>query len=167
MNPKVCISAIVALCALNMVSAQFATAIGAAIVAKAIWVKGIAIAAIAGGIGAGVGSGTFGGRGHHKRQAESSSLPIEDVAFTMLANQERSEPEQCFRRLICTLATGSMKPSEFDVIPKFLTRKEVAIESPEFEYSSAAKLGGKLKNIQACELRYSCPLSSEEIRSLF
>jgi hypothetical protein len=166
MNPKVCIAAIVALCALNMASAQFATAIGAAIVAKAIWVKGIAIAAIAGGIGAGVGSGTFGGR-PHKRQAEQSSLPLEDVAFTMLANQERTEPEQCFRRLICTLATGSVKPSEFDVIPKFLTRKEVAIESPEFEYANAAKLGGKLKNVQACELRYSCPLTGEEIRSLF
>ena len=93
MNPKICISAILALCALNMVSAQFATAIGAAIVAKAIWVKGIAIAAIAGGIGAGVGSGTFGGRGHKKRQAESS-LPLEDVAFSMLATQERAEPEQ-------------------------------------------------------------------------
>jgi hypothetical protein len=60
-----------------------------------------------------------------------------------------------------------MKPSEFDVIPKFLSRKEVAIESPEFEYSNAAKLGGKLKNVQACELRYSCPLSAEEISSLF
>jgi len=85
----------------------------------------------------------------------------------MIANAESAEPEQCFRRLICTLATGSMKSSEFDVIPKFLTRKEVSVESPEFEYSSAAKLGGKAKNVQACELRYSCPLTSEEIRALF
>ena len=168
MNPKVCISAILAVCAIGAANAQFATIIGAGIVAKAIWVKGIALAAIAGGIGAGVGSGTFfGGRGPHKRQAEEAALPYEDVAFAMLANQERAEPEQCFRRLICTLATGTMKPSEFDVIPTFLTKKEVSIESPEFEYSSAAKLGGKSKNVRACELRYSCPLSAQEIRSLF
>jgi hypothetical protein len=167
MNPKVCISVIVALCALNMANAQVATVIGAAIVAKAIWVKGIALAAVAGGIGAGVGSGAFFGGRPHKRQAEQSSLPYEEVAFAMLANSERSEPEQCFRRLICTLATGTVKPSEFDVIPKFLSRKEVSVESPEFEYSAAAKLGGKVKNVQACELRYSCPLTAEEIRSLF
>jgi hypothetical protein len=169
MNPKVCIAVLAALCALNLANGQVATVIGAAIVAKAIWVKGIAIAAVAGGIGAGVGSGTFfGGRGHHKRSADQQpALPYEEVAFAMLANSERSEPEQCFRRLICTLATGSMKPSEFDIIPKFLSRKEVAVESPEFEYTTAAKLGGKMKNVQACELRYSCPLSAEEIRSLF
>lgn len=169
MNPKVCLSAVLALCALNMVSAQFATAIGAAIVAKAIWVKGIAIAAVAGGVGAGVGSGAFfGGRpssGYGKRSADEGQY--EDAAFAMLANQERSESQQCFRRLICTLATGSMKPTQFDIIPKFLTRKEVSVESPEFEYASAAKLGGKVKNVQTCELRYSCPLTSEEITNLF
>jgi hypothetical protein len=88
MNPKVCISAIVALCALHMASAQVGFAIGAAIVAKAIWVKGIALAAIAGGVGAGVGSGTFSGRPHkHRRQAEQTALPLEEVAFAMLANQ--------------------------------------------------------------------------------
>ena len=170
MNPKVCISAILAVCAIGVANAQIATIIGAGIVAKAIWVKGIALAAIAGGIGAGVGSGAFfGGRGngYHKRQAEQESLPYEDVAFAMLAHQESAEPEQCFRRLICTLATGTMKPSEFDVIPTFLSKKEVSIESPEFEYTTAAKLGGKSKNVQACELRYSCPLSAKEIRSLF
>jgi len=171
MNPKVCLSVVLALCAMNMVSAQFATAIGAAIVAKAIWVKGIAIAAIAGGAGAGVGSGFFGGRpsggyGHGKRSADETSA-VEEAAFSLLAAQESQEPQQCFRRLICSLATGSVKPSQFDVIPKYLTRKQVGVESPEFEYANAAKLGAKAKNIHSCELRYSCPLTSEEIASLF
>lgn len=169
MNPKVCLSAVLAVCAVSVVSGQFATAIGAAIVAKAIWVKGLALAAVAGGIGAGVGSGTFfngrpGGLG--KRSAEEGAA-YEEAAFAMLATQEKNESQQCFRRLICTLATGSMKPTQFDVIPKFLTRKEVGVESPEFEYATAAKLGGKVKNVQTCELRYSCPLTSEEIANLF
>jgi hypothetical protein len=43
----------------------------------------------------------------------------------------------------------------------------VNIESPEFEFSNAAKLGSALKNVKACEVRYSCPLSSREIEKLF
>jgi hypothetical protein len=93
MNPKVCVSLIVALCTLNLATAQVATIIGAGIVAKAIWVKGLALAAVAGGIGAGVGSGTFfRGRGHHKRQAEQSSLPLEEATFAMIADAESAEP---------------------------------------------------------------------------
>jgi hypothetical protein len=60
-----------------------------------------------------------------------------------------------------------MKKSDLDIVPQFLTRKEVDIESPEFEFSNAAKLGSALKNVKACEVRYSCPLSSQEIEKLF
>ena len=49
-----------------------------------------------------------------------------DAAFTVLAT---SEPAQCYRRLICDLATGSMPKSENDVILS-LFEKEASIESP-------------------------------------
>lgn len=162
--------ALMSLCSLGMVSGQFATAIGAAIVAKAIWVKGIALAAVASGVGAGVGSGSLlGGRptsgGHGKRSAEDGQL--EEAAFAMLANQEKNESQECFRRLICTLATGNMKQTQFDIIPKFLASKDVSVESPEFDYALAAKIGRKERSIESCESRYSCPLSSQEILNFF
>jgi hypothetical protein len=60
-----------------------------------------------------------------------------------------------------------MKKTDLDIVPQFLTRKEVDIESPEFEFSNAAKLGSTLKNVKACEVMYSCPPSSQEMEKLF
>lgn len=192
MNPKVCVTLALTACALNAVTGQLitiaaagtavaagtllvtpaaATAIGAIIIGGGAILKGLAIAGVAGGLGAAAGRGRgFGGfRGRRQAaeptaQAAAASVPSDELAFALVAT---TEPAQCFRRLICNLATGAMKPTELDVIPKFLTRKEIGVESPEFEFSNAAKLGSSLKNVQACEVRYSCPLSSEEIEKLF
>ena len=193
MNPtKVCVTLALAVCALGPATAQLitiaaagtaiaagsvvltpvaATAIGAAIIGGGAILKGLAIAGIAGGIGAGVGSrrnGLFGRRGRRQAGeptgAVESVVPADNAAFALVAS---TEPSQCYRRLICNLATGSMKHTELDIIPQFLSMKEVDIESPEFEFANAAKLGSTLKNVKACEVRYSCPLSSEEIAKLF
>ena len=190
MNPKVCLSVAVAACAINasealvsvligttavagavVISPIVAAGIGAAIIGGGAIIKGLAIAGVAGGAGAAVGSGRFGGRGRGRRQADEAtglsadtSVPSDEIAFAIVAS---TEPAQCYRRLICNLATGAMKPTELDVIPKFLTRKEVSVESPQFEFTNAAKLGSLAKDVKACEVRYSCPLSSEEIEKLF
>ena len=86
-----------------------------------------------------------------------------DAAFGVLAN---TEPAQCYRRLICDLATGAMPKSENDVIVSLFNR-DASIESPKFEFVTAAKLGKQVKNVQVCELRYSCPLTGEQIQNLF
>ena len=86
----------------------------------------------------------------------------DDAAFTVLAN---SEPAQCYRRLICDLATGTMPKSENDVILS-LFEKDAVIESPKFEFSTAAKLGKLIRNVEVCELRYSCPLNGSELQNL-
>jgi len=86
-----------------------------------------------------------------------------DAAFSVLAAQE---PAQCYRRLICDLATGSFEKSENDVIVN-LFNKDTSIDSAKFEFATAAKLGKQLKSVQKCELRYSCPLSGEQIQKLF
>ena len=86
-----------------------------------------------------------------------------DAAFGVLAN---TEPAQCYRRLICDLATGAMPKSENDVIVSLFNR-DASIESPKFEFVTAAKLGKQVKNVQLCELRYSCPLTGEQIQNLF
>jgi hypothetical protein len=188
MNPKVCLSVAVAACAVNaaeaiipivigtaavagavVLSPAIAAGLGAAIIGGGAIIKGLAIAGVAGGLGAGVGSGRFGRRGRRQAGeptglAADTSVPSEELAFAIVAS---TEPAQCYRRLICNIATGEMKPTELDVIPKFLTRKEVSVESPQFEFTNAALLGSSAKNIKACELRYSCPLTSQEIEKLF
>ena len=146
-----------------VLSPALAAGIGAAIIGGGAILKGIAIAAVAGGAGARLGSRGFRGR---RQTAEEGKAVIDDEALA-LGLVASTEPAQCYRRLICNLATGSMKPTELDIIPQFLARKEVNIESPEFEFSNAAKLGSSLKDIKACEVRYSCPLSSQEIEKLF
>ena len=92
-----------------------------------------------------------------KRSAESS----EDAAFAVLNN---AEPAQCYRRLICDMAAGAI-PDQDKILSLFNT--EVAVTSPKFDYVSAAKVGKLVKNAALCEVRYTCPLSSQEIAKLF
>lgn len=77
-----------------------------------------------------------------------------------------TEPSACYRRLICDLASGEMPESENDVIVS-LFKEEVDKTSPKYDFSVAAEVGKALKSVQACELRYSCPLTGEQINKLF
>ena len=90
-----------------------------------------------------------------KRSAEN------DYAFIALNN---AEPAQCYRRLICDLATGAI-PDNDKILSLF--NEETDITSPKFEYTVAAKLGKAVKNAQVCEIRYSCPLTGAQIQGLF
>jgi len=92
-----------------------------------------------------------------KRSAESS----QDAAFAVLTN---GEPAQCYRRLICDMAAGAI-PDQDRILSLF--NKEVSPISPKFEYVTAAKVGKLVKNASLCEVRYSCPLNSQEIAKLF
>ncbi len=93
-----------------------------------------------------------------------AALNVEDsdAAFALLAS---TEPAQCYRRLICDLATGAMPRSENDVILS-LFDKDAPIESQRFEFASAAKLGKQVQSVQLCEVRYSCPLTGSQIQQL-
>ncbi len=94
------------------------------------------------------------GRGRGKR-----SLDNEDSVFAIAA---QLEPAQCYRRLICDLATGKMDKSENDVILS-LFNDETPIENVKFEFATAAKVGKLLKDVEACEVRYSCPVSGQDM----
>ena len=93
-----------------------------------------------------------------KRSAEDQS---EDAAFAVLAN---AEPAQCYRRLICDMAAGAI-PDQDKILSLFTN--EVSPVSPKFEFATAAKVGKLINNANLCEVRYSCPLSTEEIAKLF
>ena len=70
-------------------------------------------------------SGRSGRRGHGKRSIEEQrNLDLE------LAVLSQIEPEQCFRRLVCDLATGQMPPSQNDLIASLF---EEALRSSGFK----------------------------------
>ena len=91
-----------------------------------------------------------------KRSAENNN----DAAFAVLNN---AEPAQCYRRLICDLASGAI-PDNDKLLELF--KDDVSPVSPKFEYVKAAKVGKIVKNAAACEVRYSCPLNTIEIAKL-
>lgn len=82
-----------------------------------------------------------------------------DLAFVTIA---AAEPQACVRRLICDLAAGSE-----DNIILSLFNRETPADSPKFDFAIAAALGKQLKNVQACELRYSCQIESDQLQKLF
>merc|ERR1712156_408749 len=96
--------------------------------------------------------------GRKKRSAEEDS---EDAVYMVLNN---AEPAQCYRRLICDMAAGAV-PDQDKILSLFNT--EVSPVSPKFGYSTAAKVGKIVKNAGLCEIRYSCPLNTQEIAKLF
>ena len=95
------------------------------------------------------------------RSKRSTHIDNEDAVFTILAAQE---PAQCYRRLICDLSAGAIPDTD-----KLMTlfNGEVSPVSAKFEFSTAAKVGKMVKSAQACEVRYSCPLNTNEIQKLF
>ena len=96
-------------------------------------------------------------RSRGKRSAEEDN----DAVFSILAAQE---PAQCYRRLICDLSAGAI-PDNNKITTLF--NGEVSPVSAKFEFATAAKVGKIVKSAQLCEVRYSCPLSSQEIQKLF
>jgi len=101
--------------------------------------------------------------GRTKRSEPVEGITQEELTFGFIA---QSEPQACYRRLICDLATGTLPKSENDVILASFDG-EVPVTSSKFEYNIAAQVGKALKNVQACELRYSCPLTGQQITKLF
>ena len=121
---------------------------------------GVAIlgaAALLAALAAGRGGG---GRRHRGKRSieEQRNLELE------LAVLSQIEPEQCFRRLVCDLATGQMPPSQNDLIASLFEEAEgIDVTSALFEYTVATRLGKVTKDIVSCELRYRCPFTGAQI----
>lgn len=152
------------------ISAGTLALIGGVAVLKAVAIKALALGAAAGAAGR--------GRGSHGRGRGGSSFPFgfrgkrevgndeidtleleEEAAFAMLV---KNEPEQCYQRLICDLATGQMPASDNDIIPT-LFRGEANQNSSKFDYFLAAQLGKTTQDIKSCEVRYTCSLQLKSL----
>jgi len=94
-----------------------------------------------------------------KRSAVNNET--DDSIFTVL---NIAEPAQCYRRLICDMAAGAI-PDQDKILSLF--NSEVSPVSPKFDYVNAAKVGKMVRNAGLCEVRYTCPLNSQEIAKLF
>ena len=171
MNPSIIISFVVAIASLHTAEALF----GADIVtgSGALFTGGggthlvLASGAGIGGAAAVVGgaillkslvllSASRAGRG--KRSVGEETNPNSEALFTILST---AEPSSCIRQLICDIATGE-RPTDYDIILS-LFNEDTPATSPKFDFAVAAAVGKEVKSLEACELRYSCPLSSTDI----
>ena len=145
----------------NVASATFVFTTAAATAGTATTISSASAASLGllGGVvllkGLVLGAALLASRSRGKRSAEN------DYAFIALNN---AEPAQCYKRLICDLATGAIPDSD-NLLSLF--NEETEVISPKFEYTTAAKLGKAVKNAQVCEVRYSCPLNNQEIAKIF
>merc|ERR1712183_1123572 len=96
-----------------------------------------------------------------RRGKRSAVEQEEEGVYAILAAQE---PAQCYRRLICDLSAGAIPDTDKLVT---LFNGDVSPVSAKFEFATAAKVGKIVKSAQLCEVRYSCPLSTNEIQKLF
>jgi len=97
------------------------------------------------------------------RSKRATSDEADGLTFAFIS---QTEPQACYRRLICDLATGQMPKSENDVIVKLFDGKKADVTSAKFDFDTAAEVGKALKNVDACEIRYSCPFKGEQILKL-
>merc|ERR1712117_234211 len=89
-----------------------------------------------------------------RRKRSTAEEDNSEKAFAFIA---ANEPAACYKRLICDLATGALPASENEVILANFN-KDVPITSVKYDFAIAANLGKALRNVEACEVRYSCPL---------
>jgi len=90
----------------------------------------------------------------------------EEETDLMIASIMANEPQQCYRRLVCDLATGELPQNSGDVILS-LFKKPVGVTSARFDLATAAQIGKDLKSSQTCEYRFSCPLSGAQLAKIF
>merc|ERR1712007_163192 len=151
MNPATLVSAVVAVLSVGSVNAIFgadiitATGTSSGLGTSVILASGAGVPTAAAVIGAGL---LLINQSRSKRSAEDT-----DAIFTTIA---AAEPASCVKQLICDIATGE-NPSENDIILS-LFETETPVTSPKFDFAVAATLGKQLKSVEACELRYTCPV---------
>merc|ERR1712008_347128 len=111
-----------------------------------------------GGLGAGL---LLSRRG--KRQADQ-----EEITLEMLTN---IEPEDCYKRVICSASTGKVDNQKMRNIVKFFSEPQTIMRAPmskaALKFVEAARYGEIRKNVAKCEHRYQCSLPMEIIQELF
>merc|ERR1719410_1421733 len=104
----------------------------------------------------------------NKRDVSGPSTLGKESSFSIIS---QLEPAQCYRRLVCDVATGKMPADESDnvILAPFegASVKDADITSQSFDFLVAAEAGRQFQSVEKCELRYTCPLSSTQLREIF
>merc|ERR1712064_234602 len=103
--------------------------------------------------------------------AAVSTVTAETTLLSSSTIISQLEPAQCYRRVICDVASGKMPADESDnvILAPFegASVKDADITSQSFDFLVAAEAGRTFKSVEKCELRYSCPLSAGQLREIF
>merc|ERR1711874_50440 len=111
----------------------------------------------------GLGAGLALSRRRGKRQVDQ-----EEITLEMLTN---IEPEDCYKRVICSASTGKVDNEKMrnvlKVFSEDLTIMRAPISKQALKFVEAARYGEFRKNVAKCEHRYQCSLPMEIIQQVF
>merc|ERR1712109_100218 len=114
-----------------------------------------------GGIGAGLLLSRNRSRG--KRQSDQEKITLE-----MLTN---IEPDDCYKRVICSASTGKVNNEKMIGVLKLMSEDLTVMRAPiskqALKFVEAARYGELRKNVAKCEHRYKCSLPMEIIQQVF
>merc|ERR1712066_997933 len=105
-----------------------------------------------------------------KREAEEVPVKEEkEEVDSVLSLLERVEPEDCYKRTFCALATGEVVNWRLTRLLALLDERDEKSQDgrrPIDKIVQAAEFGAS-RNIAKCEARYHCSFSLAEIESLY
>merc|ERR1712243_8871 len=136
-----------------------------------------ALGAVAAGVGtaaAGAAVGAVGGviggdvvatiaeaaQGRKRREVDQKEITLEMLVSI--------EPEDCYKRIICSVATGKINNERMRNVLKLFSEEEATMRaSLSKKFVEAAHYGEVRKNVAKCEHRYQCSLPMEIIQQIF
>merc|ERR1711970_167695 len=143
--------------ALTVTSAAGATVLSLT-AAQVSAIAALGVLAKLGGLGAGLALSRRG-----KRQVDQ-----EEITLEMLNN---IEPEDCYKRVICSISTGKVDNEKMRGLLKVMSEKLTIMRAPiskqTLKFVEAARYGELRKNVAKCEHRYQCSLPMEIIQQVF
>merc|ERR1712046_321992 len=120
----------------------------------------LGVLAKVGGIGAGL---LARNRSRGKRQSDQEKITLE-----MLTN---IEPDDCYKRVICSASTGKVNNEKMMGVLKLMSEDLTIMRAPiskqALKFVEAARYGELRKNVAKCEHRYKCSLPMEIIQQVF
>jgi len=110
--------------------------------------------------------------GRRKRDLDK----LTDLAYEQLAENSITvdmiaalETEQCFKRVFCSAATGSLKHRTLeDTLPLVEKAMRLAPINPvSIKYNEAVQFGASRRSIEKCESEYPCSFSMDQAKRFF
>jgi len=119
---------------------------------------------------------SYGNRRHYgKREAEQildENQEQNEIETNLISDgfnlMKNSDPSDCFKRIICDVATGEKEYSIMAPLMNFVSDDEDQFVPTElkrfsFDLKMAKKIGAAGKNTELCQETFKCPFTGEEM----